>query len=120
METGNIWAGMAMVIKSMDGSEFGYLLVALMMPPILIFVALFLLREEIRRREAADRERFEAMAQMYKNNVVVAEQSQKTADGLQTVIHLSTSTLTRLVEKINNNHFCPIVRERSNSDGSGI
>lgn len=113
----NAWAGVAMVIKAMDGSQFGLLLLAMVLPPALIIIALFLLREEIRRREIADAKRFEEVVQMYKNNVLLVEKSDKTADGLQTVIHLSTQAITKLIEKINNNHFCPIVRERSKPSG---
>ena len=116
----NVWTGLALVIKAMDGSAFGFLLLALLTPPILTIVALFMLREEIKRKEVADLKSFDAMAQFYKDNVILVQNYEKTADGLQTVIHLSTSTLTRLVEKVNNNHFCPIVRERSNADGAGI
>lgn len=115
-----IWQGLALVIKAMGGSSFGFLLLALLVPPILFIVALFMLREEIKRKEISDSQRFEEMAQFYKDNIILVQNYEKTADGLQTVIHLSTSTLTRLVEKVNNNHFCPIVRERSNADGSGI
>lgn len=106
-----------MLIKAMDGSQFGLLLLAMVAPPVLIVIALFLLREEIRRREIADAKRFEEVVLMYKNNVLLVEKSDKTADGLQTVIHLSTQAITKLIEKINNNHFCPIVRERSNPNG---
>lgn len=113
----NVWAGVALLIKAMDGSQFGLLLLAMVVPPALIIIALFLLREEIRRREIADAKRFEEVVQMYKNNVLLVEKSDKTADGLQTVIHLSTQAITKLIEKINNNHFCPIVRERSKPSG---
>jgi len=113
----NVWAGVAMLIKAMDGSQFGLTLLALILPPVFIVIALFLLREEIRRREAADQGRFLDVVQMYKNNVLLVEKADKTADGLQTVIHLSTAAITKLVEKINNNHFCPVVRERSNPGG---
>lgn len=106
------WAGVALLIKALDGSQFGLLLLAMVLPPVLIVIALFLLREEIRRRETADKARFEEVVKMYENNVLLVKSSEKTADGLQTVIHLSTQAITRMIEKIDNNHYCPILRER--------
>ena len=113
----NVWAGIAMIIKAMDGSQFGMLLLALVVPPVLIIIALFLLREEIRRREIADKERFEEVVRMYEHNVLLVKSSEKTAEGLQNVIYLSTQAITRMMEKADNNHFCPVIRERRNAHG---
>lgn len=113
----NVWAGVAMLIKAMDGSQFGLLLLAMVVPPLLILIALFLLREEIHRRESSDKKRFEEVVRMYENNVLLVKSSEKTADGLQTVIHLSTQAITRMIEKIDNNHYCPILRERRHPNG---
>jgi len=101
-----------MLIKAMNGSQFGLLLLVMTLPQILMTIGLFLLREEIRRRESSDKKRFEEVVSMYENNVLLVKSSEKTADGLQTVIHLSTQAITRMIEKIDNNHYCPILRER--------
>jgi uncharacterized protein (DUF58 family) len=66
---------------------------------------------------ADSEKRFESVVRMYEDNVLLVKNYDKTADGLQGVIHLSTQAMTKLVEKINNNHFCPIVRERSTPSG---
>ncbi len=66
---------------------------------------------------ADSEKRFESVVRMYEDNVLLVKNYDKTADGLQGVIHLSTQAMTKLVEKINNNHFCPIVRERSAPSG---
>lgn len=114
---GGIWGGLAALFRAMDGSEFGYLLLALMVPPLILVWALFKLRDEIKRQHQVDKERFETVVRMYEDNVVLVRNYEKTADGLQTVIHLSTKAMTMMMEKINNNHYCPIVRERSKPDG---
>lgn len=48
----------------------------------------------------------------YKANVELVERYEKLADDLSDIIHLNTQVQTRLVEKIDNNLFCPIIREK--------
>lgn len=57
--------------------------------------------------------RFAAVAQMYENNVLLVTGYEKLASDLANIIHLNTLTNTKLVEKINNNHYCPVVRGKS-------
>jgi hypothetical protein len=103
--------------KALSGSDLGLILIAIMIPPLLLVWALFRLREEIKQQAYADIERFNGVAQMYKDNVLLVKNYEKVADGLQTVIHLSTKAMTLLVEKIDNNHYCPEMRKRRSSDG---
>lgn len=65
------------------------------------------------------KERFDAMAQMYQDNVLLVKGYEKLACDLANIIHLNTQTNTKLVEKINNNHYCPVVRQKSGSANNG-
>jgi len=88
-------------------------------------------REESRHREELDRvrdermavkeqllsiisqqdKRFEAVVRNYESNVILVENYQKLANDLAGIIHLNTQAMTKLIEKIDNNMFCPISRE---------
>lgn len=58
--------------------------------------------------------RFEVVVSNYNNNVLLVEGYQKLADDLAGIIHLNTQMMTKLVEKIENNQFCPMVKEKRN------
>jgi len=47
----------------------------------------------------------------YERNVELVESYAKLAGELAQIIHLNTQVQTRLVDSINHNMFCPIVRE---------
>jgi len=47
----------------------------------------------------------------YERNVELVERYEKLSDDLSGIIHLNTQVMTRLVESINNNMFCPVVRD---------
>lgn len=47
----------------------------------------------------------------YERNVDLVERYEKLSDGLSNIIHLNTQMMTRLVESINHNQFCPVVRQ---------
>lgn len=59
----------------------------------------------------AQEKRFEQVAGFYEKNVYLVENYAKLANDLADIIHLNTQMMTRLVEKIENNLFCPIVKE---------
>jgi hypothetical protein len=52
------------------------------------------------------------VTQYYNSNVELVERYEKLAGELSGIIHLNTQIQTRLVEKIDNNLFCPIIREK--------
>lgn len=58
--------------------------------------------------------RFEVVVKNYDSNVILVEGYQKLANDLAGIIHLNTQMMTRLVEKIENNQFCPMVKEKRN------
>lgn len=68
------------------------------------------------RERAADRELYNTglaeVRQMYENNASLVRDYDKLSNDLMGTLQLNTQTLTRLVEKVNNNMFCPQVREK--------
>ena len=60
---------------------------------------------------AQQEKRFEAVVKNYESNVLLVESYQKLANELATIIHMSTQVMTKLVEKIDNNMFCPMIKE---------
>lgn len=73
-------------------------------------------RERYDKERADERMRYDKdmteVRQMYTNNVSLVKRYADISDNLVGTIHLNTQTLTRLVEKVNNNMFCPQVREK--------
>lgn len=55
--------------------------------------------------------RFEEVVRMYENNVLLVKGYERLAEDLTNVIMLNTQIQTRLVEKIDNNLFCPMVKK---------
>lgn len=53
----------------------------------------------------------------YERNVELVERYEKHADDLSEIIHLNTQVMTRLVEGINNNMFCPVIRDNGPKRG---
>lgn len=68
-------------------------------------------REETTRLVNSQEKRFEAVVRMYENNVKVVDDYHSLASDLTAIITLSTRTLEGLVQKIDNNQFCPAVRK---------
>jgi len=58
--------------------------------------------------------RFEVVVKNYENNVILVESYQKLSNELAGIIHMSTQVMTKLVEKIDNNLYCPMVKEGAN------
>lgn len=54
----------------------------------------------------------------YENNVDLVKHYEKLSNDLTSVIHMNTQVMTHLVEKISNNHFCPLVRQKGPSNES--
>ena len=80
-------------------------------------------RKEIARQREADNEKLQAVldqyekdvtrvTRFYESNVQLVENYEKLSGELMQVIQLNTQVQTRLVERIDNNMFCPMVREK--------
>lgn len=63
----------------------------------------------------AHERRFEAVVRMYEDNVLLVKGYERMAGELTNVILLNTQVNTKLVERIDNNLFCPIVKEGGRS-----
>ena len=70
-------------------------------------------REHVNTLVHSQEKRFEAVVRMYENNVEVVKNYHGLAGDLTGIITLSTRTLEGLVNKIDNNQFCPIVRKET-------
>lgn len=55
--------------------------------------------------------RHEAAIQMYQDNVKLVVSYEKIAESLQSIIVLSTQTLTGVSDRIDNNLYCPLMRK---------
>ncbi|ACL05248.1 conserved hypothetical protein [Desulfatibacillum aliphaticivorans] len=53
------------------------------------------------------------LARFYENNVELVTNYQKLANDLADIIHLNTQAQTNLVNAIQNNTFCPMVRKET-------
>lgn len=64
---------------------------------------------EILRQYKAD---MDTVRSMYESNVRLVEKYEKLANELTTIIRLNTQAISQLSERIDNNYFCPLVREK--------
>ncbi|MFZ2948218.1 MAG: hypothetical protein WA003_01920 [Desulfuromonadaceae bacterium] len=55
--------------------------------------------------------RHEAAIQMYTENVKLVVNYEKIAEGLQSIIVLSTQKMTEVKDRVDNNLFCPMMRK---------
>jgi len=85
---------------------------------LLLFLAPWLLSFWITRTQEktftavtlTQKDRFETVVQMYKNNVHLCESFEKLAQVQDRVIQLNTAHWATALEKIDRNQFCPLVR----------
>jgi hypothetical protein len=57
-------------------------------------------REDTARMYQAGRDSLDAVKRMYENNVILVQNYEKMAEGLQSMIVLNTQTITRLCDRI--------------------
>lgn len=69
------------------------------------------IKEQFTAVMEASEKRFEAVVRMYEDNVLLVKGYERLAGDLANIIHLNTQMQTRLVEKIESNMNCPIVRD---------
>jgi len=58
-------------------------------------------------------DRFEAVKRMYENNVELVKRYDKLANEQQDVIIMNTQAMTKVADAIENNRFCPIIKQQS-------
>ena len=69
------------------------------------------MKDHFRNATENQDKRFEAVVRMYEDNVRLVSGYERLAGELTSVILLNTQVNTKLVERIDNNLFCPIVKE---------
>lgn len=69
------------------------------------------LRDQFSAALAVFDRRFESVVRMYEDNVLLVKGYDRLAGDLTNIILLNTQINTKLVERIDNNLFCPIVKE---------
>jgi hypothetical protein len=69
------------------------------------------IKEQFTAVMESSEKRFEAVVRMYEDNVLLVKGYERLAGDLANIIHLNTQMQTRLVEKIESNMNCPIVRD---------
>ena len=88
------------ILGSVRGWPFGIIIFIIVVGP---WISAFLLLYLQSRRH-------ERVVEMYESNVVLVKDYAKLAQDLQDVVIMSTQTMTRLVDSINTNQYCPAVR----------
>jgi hypothetical protein len=99
----------ALILDKIGSWPIGTLAAALVVGPwVLAFVL-----------DRGQNKRFEAVRQMYANNVKLVEGYEKISADQQEMIILCTQAMQGLVENIRNNMFCPVVRQGSQQRDPG-
>jgi len=79
--------------------------------PGLIFIIWYVDQKRLDKVLRNYKEDLARVVRMYEDNVLLVKNHQRLADDLVAIIQLNTQVQTRLVEKIDNNMFCPLVRK---------
>ena len=100
------------LLKSIGVLPLSMIIVLIVLSPwVLMAIALQAMRKDQEKRNAETRERFEAVVQMYKDNVELVKNYERVAEGLQDILILSTQTMTQVLSSVSNNLFCPLMRK---------
>lgn len=67
-------------------------------------------KDDMNRVLEAYKDDLRAVTRFYEDNVLLVKNYQKLADDLAGIITLNTQVQTKLVEKIDHNMYCPVVR----------
>ena len=93
-------ASFVKILSSVSGWPFGMIIFLVVIGPWIS--AFFLVYLQSRR--------FEKVVTMYKNNFKLVEDYSKLAVDLHDVVIMNTQTMTRLVDSIKTNQYCPAIR----------
>lgn len=100
-------ASFVKIISSISGWPFGMIIFLIIIGP---WISAFLLVYLQSRR-------FEKVVTMYKNNFKLVEDYAKLATDLHDVVIMNTQTMTRLVDSIKTNQYCPAIRLEKKAGG---
>ena len=98
----------------LEGIPFGMTTVAIgtLGIPGLVLIMFFIHIQHTNKIMDGYRKDVAAVAQFYKDNIVLVRDYARLSADLAGIIHLNTQIMTRLVEKVEHNMFCPVVREK--------
>jgi uroporphyrinogen-III decarboxylase len=99
-ETAHTLTAIATIIEKVGTLPIGTLLIVIIFGP---WIFSFLM-------ERAQEKRFEAMKEMYENNITLVKSFNKLADVLNDVVTLNTAKWSEATDKINTNQYCPMAR----------
>jgi hypothetical protein len=122
---------LATIVKLFQGWEVWGVLVALIIGPWianlignyrmvqalnshqeLIAKALNEMQNQLYANRLADQREFDKVTRYYEDNVRLVEVYEKLAGSLADIIQRNTMAVTKLIDRIDNNHFCPMVRKK--------
>lgn len=99
-ETAQTINAVATIIDKLGALPIGTLLLIVLFGPwIFSFIA-----------NRAQEKRFDAMKEMYKNNVKLVEDYGKLASVQNDVVTINTAKWSEAIDKINTNQYCPMAR----------
>ncbi|MBI4621055.1 MAG: hypothetical protein HY739_12990 [Desulfobacterales bacterium] len=61
--------------------------------------------------------RLEAAINMYNENVKLVEKDQELAEGFKEIVMMNTQAMQTMVDSINTNQFCPMIRLKKQAEG---
>ncbi len=128
-------ASAATLMQLLGGWEFWGVLVALILGPWianligmyrivqaiinqrdLTVEALEKMQTQLQENRLADQREFDKVTRYYEDNVRLVEVYEQLAGSLSDIIQRNTKAITKLIDRIDNNHFCPAVRKRGLPD----
>lgn len=100
-------AAFVKIISSVSGWPFGVIIFIVVIGP---WMSAFLLVH-------FQSKRFEKVVTMYEENVSLVKDYSKLATDLHDVVIMNTQAMTRLIESIKTNQYCPAVRLKKEAKG---
>ncbi len=91
------------VVKDIDTWPVLSMLALVQLMPWIILVSISLHQQR----------RFENVVKMYENNVILAQEFKKMAEGYRDQLIWSTQVVSQTKASVDGNQFCPIVRKHS-------
>jgi len=93
-------SAMANILREISGWPLGTIVLFILIGPWVL--ALILAWQQSKR--------FEAVVRMYESNVKLVERQDEIASDLREVVIMNTQAMTRALDAIDANQFCPMVR----------
>lgn len=124
-------AALVTVVKALGGWGTGGVLFVVICCPLLAagYVARILaksinsqtaaitaLQSQVARSEKESEKRSLIFTNRYDNNIEFVKNYEKLAGNLTDLVHVNVQAMTRMVEKITSNQWCPIVRRKGDPD----